>query len=643
MKKIPTITRFFLLSTVFVPVFVGVSCSSSKSSEVTIVSQGVRGVAESHANARPQPLNTRDALEFIDKNCFECHGPGKPLAAAFSIPAKDILHKDVSWLEGAALNQTVYQTVVNKHLKKVDSPSAMPPEFKDPEQEKKLPNFIAWFQDTFPGAVREAEIKFGIKPEFRSNIEVQLNAKCEKLLSGWEFQNRFMTRAIGRPINPMDDFEKKLLSDAEKSALASAEVRKKVVEEILARPEFKKKFEDFAVFGLAQKIANVGAIRKNGLTVEPRLSPEVVKDLQSEFAQLVRRYYETISYPELFLMNKVMVTRSTAPLYNSNNAEVAKLSAQIQDKYRESCNAPAAGETWAECALSPKRGNFFGTRGFLVSKASALFQNNNNYGRGGDTHQVIFGEVLMANTDGVSGEKPKPIPECLNTTSDKRWVLKTKGDVNSPRAAWGAISIPFYGRVCQGCHLNRHLAAASVIFRPFGFAGEVIFPDMMTSNGGGPIQLYDAMGLIQKARNSGATGDDPRTHVTHTDSEGKQIEFINPAFYKTLLEELDNNDKATCFPDPADPMNPSKVKYANSLAQYADYLIHQNDPADAKVKGVAAIRGLTRFLPSAFANTNSTNLEIIRDVSAAFSENNGMLLPMMKAYFQTESFACSGR
>lgn len=136
MKKIPTITRFFLLSTVFVPVFVGVSCSSSKSSEVTIVSQGVRGVAESHANARPQPLNTRDALEFIDKNCFECHGPGKPLAAAFSIPAKDILHKDVSWLEGAALNQTVYQTVVNKHLKKVDSPSAMPPSSKTPNKKK---------------------------------------------------------------------------------------------------------------------------------------------------------------------------------------------------------------------------------------------------------------------------------------------------------------------------------------------------------------------------------------------------------------------------------------------------------------------------------------------------------------------------
>jgi mono/diheme cytochrome c family protein len=618
-------------------------CSASKTPDVVAVNKGVQGVMTAHGSNRPKPLSTREALEFIDKNCFECHGPGKPLAAAFSIPAKDVLLKDASWLDGSALNQTAYQSIVNKYLKKVDSPSAMPPEFKDPEQEKKLANLIAWFQDTLPGAVREAEIKFGIKPEFRSNIQVQLDAKCEKLISGWDFQNRFMTRALGSPVNPEDPLQKALLTEAEKTAPASAEARKKVVQGLLALPEMKKKFEDVAVFSLAQKIANAGAIRKNGLTVQPALSPEAVKDLQSEFPQLVKKYYETVPYPQLFLLDKVMVTRATAPLYNSNDADLRNLPVAHREKYQESCSAPVQGEKWAECTLSPKRGNFFGTRGFLVSKSVAMFQNNNNYGRGGDAHQVIFGEVLMANTDGVSGEKPKPIPQCLDVTADKRWVLKTKGDLNAGKAAWGAIAIPFYGRVCQGCHLNRHLAAASVIFRPFGFAGEVIFPEMMVSNNGNPIKLYDDMDLVQRKKPDNATGPEVRTHVTHTDSEGKSFKFIDPLFYRGLLEELDNNEKATCFPDPADPLNMSKAKYANSTAQYGEYLIHQNDPPDARVKGVATIRGLTRFLPSTFANTNSTNLEIIRDVNIAFSKSNGMLKPMLEAYFQTESFACTGR
>jgi hypothetical protein len=338
-----------------------------------------------------------------------------------------------------------------------------------------------------------------------------------------------------------------------------------------------------------------------------------------------------------------MVTRATAPLYSTADANLNRLPDQHKDKYRETCAAPADGQQWSECTLSPKRGNFFGTRGFLVSKPTAVFQNNNNYGRGGDAHQVIFGEVLMANTDGVSGEKPRPIPQCLDVTSDKRWVLKTKGQINSDKAAWGAIAIPFYGRVCQGCHLNRHLAAASVIFRPFGFAGEIIFPDMMVSNNGAPIKLYDDMNLIQRARAANSAGEDPRTHVTHTDPEAKSYQFIEPSFYKKLLEEVDSNNNATCFPDPADPLNMSKAKYANSMAQYGEYLIHQNDSSDTSVKGVAAVRGLTRFLPSTFANTNSTNLEIIRDVNMAFSANNGMLMPMLEAYFQTESFACTGR
>lgn len=574
---------------------------------------------------RPKALTTQEALKFIKDNCGECHLPGKPLNAAWGLPEEDVLLKDVTWLEGNALSQTAYQAMVNKLVameKKVDDlgkpPSAMPPEFKSEAESKKLGSMVSWFQDTFPAAVKEAHVRFGDDAPFRAVIQVDLSYKCNKLVSGQVFQTRFAEKALGAASHAVDA---NLLSDEEKAAPANENIRKKVVDGFLANDTYRKKFEDYAIGSLARRIANAGDIASKGATAMPAVNLAARTDLQQEFSQLVKKYYKDVSYPQIFLLNKVMVTSNTAPLYS-----VAQSG--------ENCATPAAN-TWAECTLSEKRANFFGTRGFLLSKPTSMFENNNNYGRGGDTFSTIFGEVLMANTDGVSGEAPKPIPECLNVTKDKRWKYKKIGEKEGI-AAWGAIAIPFYGRVCQGCHLNRHLAAASVVFRPFGLAGEVITPDAITDAPGNRVPVAPYNSVIQ-LRSAPA---EQKFQVYHTDATASVFQPVDQKFYRDLLEEL-NNPEATCFPDARDPQNKEKAVKANSIAKYAETLIYQNDSKDSRVRGTAAVRGLNRFLPSVFLNNKATNLEVISAVNSAFENNEGKLEPMLRAFFSTETFACS--
>jgi hypothetical protein len=599
----------------------GITTSNLKAGKKTLESV-VKDAAPSTSN-RPKALSTQEALKFIQDNCSECHAPGKALYAAWGLPEADVLLKDATWLESNALNQTAYQAMVNKLIsieKNIEDtgkpPSPMPPAFKNDDEKKKLGSMIAWFQDSFPGATKEAHVRFGDDAPFRALVKVDLSYKCNKVVTGQEFQARFALRALGSPSYAA---ESTILSAEEKAAPASAAIRKKVVDGFLGSEQLRARFEEHALGSLARRIANAGDIEAKGATAVPAVAPAARRDLQNEFSQLVRMNYKNVSYPQLFLLNKVMVTSNTAPLYNANG---------------ESCATPPAGQ-WAECTLSPQRSNFFGTRGFLLSKPSSMFENNNNYGRGGDTFSTIFGEVLMANTDGVSGDTPKPIPECLNVTKDKRWKYKVIGQKEGI-AAWGAIAIPFYGRVCQGCHLNRHLAAASVVFRPFGLAGEIITPDAVTDAAGtrAPQAPYNA--VIQLAN----TPENQKFHVYHTDDKASVFRPVDQKFYRDLLEEL-NNPEATCFPDPRDPQNKERAVKANSLAKYAETLIYQNDPPNPKVRGVATVRGLNRFLPSLFLNSSRTNLEAISAVNNAFEENEGKLEPMLRAFFTTETFACS--
>ena len=568
--------------------------------------------------ARTKAFSQSEALGYINRVCGECHAPGKALYATWGLPEEEVLLKDARWLEGDALSQTAYQAITNKYVameKGVDDlgkpPSPMPPQFANEEDKKNLGRLISWFQDTFPATVKEAHVRFGEGAPFQSIIKVDLAYKCSSVLSGQQFMTRFSEKALGSASHVADV---SILSEAEKSAPANDAVRKKVVDGFLANEEYARRFEQFAIKSLSQRISNAGKIVSEGENQQPRRPEAALKDMEEEFYQLVLKYYKEKTYPELFLLDKVMVTQNTAPLYAADGVD---------------CAAPTSG--WGECTLSPKRSNFFGTIGFLISKPSSMFSSNNNYGRGGDTFSTIFGEVLMANTDGISGDAPKPIPSCLNLTKDRRWK-KDKADLDK-LAPWGAISVPFYGRVCQGCHLNRHLAAAAVVFRPFGKAGEIITPaEIDRPNGPYADDLKDEENLY--------------VYYTDTDeTDFKKLQNLQPVtrdYYKELLTELDAPD-ATCFPDPRDPQNPDKIVKANTLGKFAEVLVYQNDGENTKIKGTATLRGLNRILPSVFLNSTRTNLEVITAVNKAFDESQGKLEPMLRAFFATETFGCSSK
>lgn len=597
----------------------GTKTNSIQSSSTSGPKAGADVQVDPELAARPKAFSQSEALGYINRVCGDCHAPGKALYATWALPEEDVLLKDARWLEGDALSQTAYQAITNKYVameKGVDDlgkpPSPMPPQFKDEADKKDLGRLISWFQDTFPAAVKEAHVRFGEGAPFQSIIKVDLAYKCSSVLNGQQFMTRFSEKALGSASFVADV---DLLTPAEKAAPATDAVRKKVVDGFLANEEYARRFEQFAIKPFAQRISNAGKIVSEGRAQVPRRSDAALKDMEEEFYQLVLKYYKEKTYPELFLLDKVMVTQNTAPLYAADGV---------------ACTAPASG--WGECTLSPQRANFFGTIGFLISKPSSMFSSNNNYGRGGDTFSTIFGEVLMANTDGISGDAPKPIPSCLNLTKDRRW--KKDKDDPTKLAPWGAISVPFYGRVCQGCHLNRHLAAAAVVFRPFGKAGEIITPAAI-DRADGPYadDLKD---------------DDLRQYVYHTDTEEtdfKKLQNLQPVtrdYYKELLTELQSPD-ATCFPDARDPQNAEKTVKANSLAKYAEVLINQNDGENTKIKGTATLRGLNRILPSVFLNSTRTNLEVITAVNNAFNENQGKLEPMLRAFFATETFGCSSK
>jgi hypothetical protein len=56
--------------------------------------------------------------------------------------------------------------------------------------------------------------------------------------------------------------------------------------------------------------------------------------------------------------------------------------------------------------------------------------------------------------------------------------------------------------------------------------------------------------------------------------------------------------------------------------------------------GQSLAGGLARHLPRALSNLPSTSEEIIVKVNQAYTDQKGLLAPMMAAYFSSETYAC---
>ena len=549
------------------------------------------------------PLSDEESVTFFKQNCTSCHAPGKPLHAAWQMPADDKFN--MAFLETSSMTSTVYQVLSNKVKPGSENayPSPMPPSPVDEAGIRKIKSLLAWMEQKFPGAHHEAQIKFNSKSQYSSATEVNFKFQCTTPMTGTEYLTKLFSEALGSPPSPTD-ISTLLPNEMERTSPTTPELRARLAAALLSPTgTYLAGFKASGLKAFARNVAGTGGELKMGDQVR---APELA-DIRDEFYELLKKYMDTLSYKEILELNKVMVTTNTAKLYKD-------------------CTYPAGTtDKYIECTLPPERSNFFGTVGFLLSKPSSFLESNNNYGRGGEMHAVMSGERLSANTEGPAGEQPRPIPTCF-TTNDKRWKLPdvpANVDVNdkTKRAPWGAISVPEQGRICQSCHLNRHLAAASFVFRPFGLFGEVITPQA----------ILTADPAVGNAQNRGIYYAPLKAAVDtkHVNLPANTAVPLTAQFFADLLRENESTTQSyICAPA------------ADSTTQ--DFPIKNIGDLTKVILGDGAVlaRGLARYVPKAISNSNSTNLEIMTKMYDAYNRGSGKLGPVFEAYFSSDTYAC---
>ena len=540
-----------------------------------------------------------DAVAFLVEQCGGCHSPGMPLALTWEMPEeKDLSAGTLGAMESSA---NVYQTMVHRYNNAPvgQQPTPMPPTLAEEKMEQ-LGAMLEWYRENVPAAVAGAESIYGGSSQFGSEVAINLTYQCGQIVRGRDFINRLYLAALGRPptnaeINkiPVAELEQPV-TDARRGVLTAA---------IFKDVQLKKEFLTNSGGGLrllAQRISNAGAI-----TAAPRdfgLNQTAADDLKQEFYQMLLKYVEVKSYKDILLMPKVQVSANTAPLYAINGGGP--------------CTAPPVG-TWSECDLSAKRGNFFGTVAYLNSTNTSFLNNNNNYRRGGTIFAVLAGQSLMAQTNGPKGQKPDPVPDCV-TTQDVRMVADDPKNLDGTKAPLGAMAIPRSGAICQGCHLYKYLNVASYVFRPFDDFG-LLFPTSAfnrpqnTQTDNNPykdmLKMATVPGIVNGADITGPA------------------QQVDAAFLKSLFEE-NNTLGAQCIKD----RSGKKIADISNIGDLIKFMV-----GDGKV----LVNGLSRYFPKVLLNLSTTNQEIVTAVASAYTKDNGMLLPMIEAFFNTQTFACA--
>ena len=257
--------------------------------------------------------------------------------------------------------------------------------------------------------------------------------------------------------------------------------------------------------------------------------------------------------------------------------------------------------------------DIFGTIAYLNSTNTSFLSSNNNYRRGGTVFAVLAGQSLMAQTNAPKGQQPDPMPSCV-TTKDVRMAADDPTKPDGPRAPRGAMAIPRSGAFCQGCHLYKYLNVASYVFRPFDEYG-LVYPATAFDDGQANNPYKD---MVDAATAPGI--------LNGVDLTGP-AQPVTPFILKALFEE---NDKlgAQCIKD----RSGKKIADVSNIGDLVKFMV-----GDGKV----LVNGLSRYLPKVLLNLSSTNQEIVSAVASAYTKDNGMLLPIFEAFFNTQSFACA--
>ena len=458
---------------------------------------------------------------------------------------------------------------------------------------------LAYFQRRMPMVVADARGKYhGQKLDL--GVAVDVNYSCGKISTGRQFINDLTMNALNRPPTL---FELSLVPNIEKPV--SAQTRELLVARL--QNQWKNEFIETGLKKFSEKVSSAEKVRNSLLISDFQLK----EDIAGEFYQLVKAASSAgKSYKDIILSNQVYATKLTGPMYNETCKEKTK-SLQVGQ--------------YVECNLTDNdspRSTFFTTLGFLASKSSSMFQENNNYGRVAAMNEVIRGEPLRANTAGEKGETINPLPSCL---SSQDWRVMLQGDSHAPR---GTMSVPASGNFCQGCHVRRNLAAGAIAFRPFGPIGEFLTYEKIVALNSAERDDPNLQNHELALKGMISTSTAPASWALMSpENNGAKLPF-SIDFYSSLLNIGDGPGKERgCIVDGAGAKEMSVTKVSDIVKH-----ILTDD--------LVLARGLARIVPRALSNRNSTNAEVIDAITQAWSKNNGQLIPVLQAYFATNTYVC---
>jgi hypothetical protein len=394
--------------------------------------------------------------------------------------------------------------------------------------------------------------------------------------------------------------DEKVLSDYEdilSESIDSAEgsiLQDELFDKLVNKPEWKKDFENYALKNFATKLVGASAIRLQDFGILK--NPDIVKDLKEEFYQTLLNSYLIVNLSSLLLSNNVMVSKNTAKLYN--------------------VDCMPSENQWKLCPLPPERKSFFSTYGFLASSQSSFLDVNNNYGRIARLYYIINGQVFKASTDSDTGGIVDPLPDCLKT-QDFRGVKN--GENIAP---FGTAKIPLTGNICQSCHIDKHLAAGSILFRQFYRQGQIITPEAILKTN----LFSDDSSLNERLETDLNNAQKPEILNYNTDED--EPKKVDNTFLRKLLSTNSGSESA-CIKSNDSTSSYEEVK---DLKEFAEELIGP--------KGENFAVGLAYHIPKAISNLPNTNVEIISRFKTVWQKSDGKLLELLRSYLTSKTYSC---
>jgi hypothetical protein len=515
--------------------------------------------------------SNQEVFDFLVKNCDGCHGDKQTFSSFWPMdPSKWTVAKLPEILAVDQFAPNVYQALLNKsHNLTSSEPAPMPPGDLEKNVSDQIPHVLKWFEKNVGSAVSETFLRYPTALHPTDVPKTVFQFKCIKPSTVRSYVRRVVNDAFDR--EPTDSE----LSEFGTLDIPVTKEHRTKISERLSKLEWKNEFREKGLKKFASKLVGAADIGALG-----NISDEVALDLREEFYNLLKEKYDEWSFKDFLLSNNVMVSANTAQLYD--------------------CEAPARG-SWRSCEMKAPRGSYFTTYGFLLSKPNSFLLSKNNYGRVGLMHFMVAGDVFRAATDGPAGETVKDLPACFKT-QDYRG--EKAGDKIAP---FGSAKIPASGNICQSCHISRHLAVGSMVFRPFGLTGDLMSKFTLTLDSPGVREAIEANKVNQKERN------------------GVDVP-VDVEFLRGLLD-LSQPEEQACIPG----TNGGKDVILTSVKAMAEHKI-----GDGRVLG----QGLARHLPRAFSNLATTNQELLYSIGDAYDKGKGKLEPVVQAYFSSETFAC---